>query len=327
MIRAVALLAIVATAFAAPIPDLDEEWTNFKATHVKTYEVEEELVRKAIFHNNLRIIQKHNVEADLGQHTYWMGVNEYSDWTSTEFRNYMNGYKRSNVTSGSTFMPASYIKVPASVDWRPKGYVTPVKNQGQCGSCWAFSATGSLEGQHFKKTGNLVSLSEQNLVDCSKSYGNMGCEGGLMDSAFKYIKANHGIDTEKCYPYKHVDERCHFKKSCIGATVTGYVDVKQMDENALLQASATIGPISVAIDAGHQSFQMYSHGVYNEPRCSQTQLDHGVLVVGYGTESGQDYWLVKNSWGATWGQNGYIMMSRNKNNQCGIATSASYPLV
>ncbi|XP_064644993.1 procathepsin L-like [Lineus longissimus] len=325
MIRAVALLALVATAFAAPL--LDQEWESFKTSHQKTYAADEELVRKAIFSNNLNIIQKHNVEADMGEHTYWLGVNQYADWTSDEFRGFMNGYKMRNISSGSTFLAASHVELPTTVDWRPKGYVTGVKNQAQCGSCWAFSTTGSLEGQHFKKTGDLVSLSEQNLVDCSRHYGNMGCEGGLMDSAFKYIKANHGIDKESCYPYKAKDERCHFKKSCIGATVTGFVDVKRMDENALQQAVATIGPISVAIDAGHNSFQLYKRGVYSELKCSQTQLDHGVLAVGYGTQDGQDYWLVKNSWGATWGVQGYIMMSRNKNNQCGIATQASYPLV
>ena len=192
-----------------------------------------------------------------------------------------------------------------------------------CGSCWAFSAIGALEGQHFRKTGKLTSLSEQNLVDCSTKYGNHGCHGGLMDLAFKYIRDNHGVDTESSYPYEGHDDQCHFKKSSVGADDKGYTDVPTGDTDALAKAIASVGPVSVAIDASQRSFQFYSHGIYNEPECSSTALDHGVLAVGYGP----GYFLVKNSWGETWGDGGYVKMTRNGQNQCGIASSASYPLV
>merc|ERR1712135_141011 len=188
------------------------------------------------------------------------------------------------------------------------GYVTPVKDQGQCGSCWSFSSTGALEGQHFRATGNLVSLSEQNLVDCSKE--NYGCNGGDMQLAYDYILSNKGIDTEASYPYTARDGRCKFSTANIGATISDYEVLPSGDEAALVDALASIGPIAIAIDASHMSFQFYSSGVYVENRC----------------ENGSDYFLVKNSWGTSWGLKGYIKMARNKNNMCGSPLRASTQL-
>ena len=296
--------------------------------HGKQYSNElEELHRHAIWQSNKKFIDEHNANAD--KFGFTLAMNEFGDMDPAEFSKMYNGYRApaNRNDDPKIYRPPRNVKLPDTVDWRTKGVVTPVKNQGQCGSCWAFSATGSLEGQHALKNGTLVSLSEQNLVDCSGSFGNEGCNGGWMDQAFAYIKSNNGIDTEQSYPYQAEDEPCRFKAANVGATDTGYVDIAHDDESALQTASANIGPISVAIDASHESFQFYNGGVYNEPDCSQTALDHGVLVVGYGTYHGQAYWLVKNSWGASWGMQGYIMMSRNKDNQCGIATQASYPTV
>lgn len=314
-----------------PVKSIESVWESFKAKHGRNYDSEDDARRKEIFSTNLKRIEMHNYLHSKGLKSYRLGITPFADMETMEYAKLMNGFHGHAVNAprnGSTYLsPNVKLELPDTVDWTTKGYVTKVKNQGHCGSCWAFSTTGSLEGQHFRKTGNLVSLSEQNLVDCSSHYGNHGCEGGIMDQAFKYIKENGGIDTETSYPYEGVDEKCKYKASARGATDSGHVDIPQGDESKLQEAVATVGPVSVAIDASHTSFQLYKSGVYDEPDCSSSQLDHGVLVVGYGTEDGQDYWLVKNSWGTSWGEKGYIKMSRNKKDQCGIASMASYPLV
>ncbi|KAF2881086.1 hypothetical protein ILUMI_25088 [Ignelater luminosus] len=319
---------------------VQEQWETFKLRHHKQYKSpSEEEFRMKVFMDNMHKIQLHNQKYEMGFANYMLKMNQFGDMLNHEFIHIMNGFNktkypgnnilpRTNKNDGITFMPPANVKLPESVDWREKGAVTPVKNQGNCGSCWSFSATGSLEGQHFRKTGKLISLSEQNLIDCSTDYGNNGCAGGLMDYSFRYIKDNHGLDTETSYPYEAIDDKCRYNPKNSGATDRGYTDIKAGDEEQLKAAVATVGPISVAIDAGHDSFQFYSEGVYDEPQCNSLALDHGVLAVGYGTtEDGVDYWLVKNSWGTTWGDKGYILMSRNKDNQCGIATQASFPIV
>ncbi|PVD36390.1 hypothetical protein C0Q70_03372 [Pomacea canaliculata] len=309
--------------------DPDAEWETFKRNFHKVYrDSREETYRRSVFQTHLDFIRQHNLEADLGLYTFRVGVNEYADMTNEEFVRVMNGFRIPQNYEGTApvYTPPKGLNPPASVDWRTKGYVTHIKNQGQCGSCWAFSATGSLEGQWFNKTKRLVSLSEQNLVDCSSDQGN---KRGYMDNAFRYISDNKGIDTEASYPYKAKDGDCTFNPANIGATDKGLVDIKKGSEADLQAAVAFVGPISVAIDAGHTSFQLYKSGVYYEKTCGSQKedLDHGVLAVGYGTQDSKDFWLVKNSWGTSWGMEGYIMMSRNRKNNCGIATLASYPVV
>ncbi|XP_070697927.1 cathepsin L.1 [Pempheris klunzingeri] len=326
--------AVLAVASCATISLEDLEFHAWKLKFGRSYSSpSEEAHRRQIWLNNRRVVLVHNMMADEGIKSYRLGMTYFADIENEEYkrlisRGCLGSFNASLPRRGSTFfqLPEG-TDLPSTVDWRDKGYVTDVKDQKECGSCWAFSATGSLEGQHFRKTGKLVSLSEQQLVDCSGDFGNMGCMGGLMDNAFRYIQANGGIDTEESYPYEAEDGQCRFNSATIGATCTGYVDVSQGDEQALKEAVATIGPVSVAIDASHMSFQLYESGLYDEPDCSSTELDHGVLAVGYGSDNKKDYWLVKNSWGLGWGNKGYIMMSRNKHNQCGIATASSYPLV
>lgn len=329
------LLAIVGVAMSHPLQDplSDPNWKAWKSFHGRFYkDLKEERIRNFVWQDNLKRIVRHNEEG----HGYTLAMNHLGDMTQEEVKTVFNGFKdfkSKNLQSSdyaqakaSTFLTSSNLEMPETVDWRKEGYVTPVKNQKHCGSCWSFSATGALEGQHFRKTGRLVSLSEQNLVDCSFSYGNNGCHGGLMDNAFSYIKDNDGVDTEESYPYQAEVGKCNFNASNVGATDTGFVDIPSGDEQSLKAALASVGPISVAIDAGHSSFHFYYKGVYDDPACSSTKLDHGVLAVGYGTEDGQDYWLIKNSWATVWGDQGYVKIAR-KDNLCGVATKASYPLV
>jgi len=327
MFRASVILLLCIGAALAFDHSLDQHWEAYKTKHGKTYPKGQEYPRRAIWEKAVRRINDHNLKNDNGIKSFRLGLNKFADLTNWEFRRIYNGLRLNATRHPNNAVLRIAGDLPDSVDWRTKGIVTPVKNQEQCGSCWAFSTTGSLEGQHSKATGKLVSLSEQNLVDCSGPEGNQGCNGGLMDQAFDYIKKNGGIDTEESYPYTAQDGSCHFNKNKIGARVTGYVDIPSGDESSLQKAVANVGPVSVAIDASQYSFQLYSSGVYDEPSCSSYALDHGVLAVGYGADNGQAYWLVKNSWGADWGQEGYIWMSRNKDNQCGIATQSSYPTV
>jgi cathepsin L len=329
--QSILILALALSCTLAIDVKLNEQWKLWKGVYNKQYSDSEEHVRRAIWESNLQKVNDHNIQADLGVYTYWLGMNAYADLTISEFVKQMNGYNSTMRTARPTrntfTVNPSLGALPDTVDWRTEGYVTPVKDQGRCGSCWAFSATGALEGQHFQATKSLISLSEQNLVDCSTEQGNNGCDGGLMDYAFEYIKLNNGIDTESSYPYEAIDGTCRFTRANVGATNTGYVFTPARSESALQEAVATVGPLAVAIDASHSSFQLYRRGVYYEPSCSQSRLDHAVLVVGYGTNAGYDYWLVKNSWGTSWGNQGYILMSRNENNNCGIATEALYPTV
>nr|AAX51229.1 cathepsin S cysteine protease [Paralichthys olivaceus] len=328
MLASLLLVSLCVEAAAMLDVRLDVHWELWKKSHGKTYPNEvEDVRRRELWERNLMLITKHNLEASMGLQTYDLSMNHMGDLTTEEI---MQSYATLTPPADIQRAPAPFVgsgaDVPVSVDWRLQGCVTSVKMQGSCGSCWAFSAAGALEGQLAKTTGKLVDLSPQNLVDCSLKYGNKGCNGGFMDRAFQYVIDNKGIDSEASYPYRGQLQQCSYNPSYRAANCSRYSFLPEGDEGALKNALATIGPISVAIDATRPTFAFYRSGVYNDPTCTQ-RVNHGVLAVGYGTESGQDYWLVKNSWGTSFGDKGYIRMSRNKNDQCGIALYCSYPIM
>ncbi|KAF8023141.1 hypothetical protein BT93_F0595 [Corymbia citriodora subsp. variegata] len=311
----------------AEVMALYESWL---VRHGKAYNALGEKERRfEIFKDNLRFIDEHNSE----NRTYTVGLNRFADLTNEEYRSMYLGARPdarrrlAKSRSSRRYEPRLGEQLPESVDWRKEGAVVGVKDQGSCGSCWAFSTIAAVEGINKIVTGDLISLSEQELVDCDTTY-NEGCNGGLMDYAFEFIINNGGIDSEEDYPYKAVDGQCdQYRKNARVVSIDDYEDVPANNEKALQKAVAN-QPVSVAIEAGGRAFQLYQSGVFTG-LCG-TALDHGVTAVGYGTENGKNYWIVKNSWGNSWGEQGYIRMERSLTNtvtgKCGIAMEASYPI-
>ena len=297
------------------ITSADYQFMAFVSEYGKSYgTIAEYQFRSDIFKNALKEIEEHNKS---GLHTHSLGINEFSDWTAAEMK-VMLGTKPELNTTTQPYTILDDSNLPDSIDWRTKGAVTPVKNQGRCGSCWAFSSTGAIEGTVFMEEKKLYSFSEQELIDCSTKWGNHGCHGGLMDNAFRYLK-DHGIEQESDYQYTAKDGSCKYDESKIVTRVSQFHDVARNNLSQVKAALAT-RPLSVAIEADQPIFQRYKSGVISKG-CGN-RLDHGVLAVGYGTENGQEYILVKNSWGAAWGDKGYVKIAPD---QCGILEVVSYP--
>lgn len=398
---------------AAAAPDLAKEFSQWASTFSKVYDtVEERLHRFEVWSANRAFVNTHNAEEEMGFHSYKMKLNHLGDMTAEEYRSQMLGFHLSPSSRGAAAPVTSSADVPDSWDWRPKGIVNKVKDQAQCGSCWAFSAVASMEGAYNLKSNGTVdklcagntcgpnktpccSFSEQEVVDCTLNGADNCNKGGDPADGVKEIAKNMKgtFDTEKQYPYTsgdgHSSGKCKAKTAGVQTGITGLLTTKSGDEDALKVAAAKT-VVSIGIDASQQSFQFYSSGVYVEPRCKNKpdSLDHGVAIVGYGTwtgpspspgpgpgpgpkpgpadcvnnkdskhcegetgchwckdvqfcmsfpcdqrpvaasnSTGQDYWIVRNSWGEVYGMDGYVLMARNKDNQCGVATAPLYAVM
>jgi len=322
------LLAVVALANAVQI-----ERANFgayKTKFNKSYSPIEEPIRLAAYMKVVKQINEHNQEYNEGQQTYWMGLNEHSDWTQEELEA-RNGFRPSPVSDAPVRVPDWSIPLGDAKDWRDEGAVQVVKNQGSCGSCWAFGAVGGLEGAWAIATGTLPNISEQELVSCDNSQS-QGCSGGWPELCFDFVKANgdSGIDTQASYPYTSgggstgtcKDDLVHDLKD-VAATCSGKEGV-QKDEKSLQEACQNHGPISIAI-AANSNFQSYTGGVFDDSTC-HGQLNHAVLLVGFNAGASPPYWIIKNSWGASWGESGYIKFVMGKK-MCGVEEYAYYPTV
>ncbi|CAL9232449.1 unnamed protein product [Arabidopsis halleri] len=302
---------------------------SWMVKHGKVYEsVAEKERRLTIFEDNLRFITNRNAE----NLSYRLGLNRFADLSLHEYAQLCHGADprppRNHVfmTSSNRYKTSDGDVLPKSVDWRNEGAVTEVKDQGQCRSCWAFSTVGAVEGLNKIVTGELVTLSEQDLINCNKE--NNGCGGGKVETAYEFIMNSGGLGTDNDYPYKALNGVCNdrLKENNKNVMIDGYENLPANDESALMKAVAH-QPVTAVVDSSSREFQLYASGVF-DGTCG-TNLNHGVVVVGYGTENGRDYWIVRNSRGDRWGEAGYMKLARNIANPrglCGIAMRASYPL-
>lgn len=305
---------------SAELSRLFESW---KFHHAKSYDsaMQNEL-RRGIFEINARSVAMHNTKADK---KFTMELNEFADLTWDEFQSwYLGAPQQCSATESNG---VEYGDVPAQKDWRADEAVSPVKNQGKCGSCWTFSTTGCLESHVKLKHGKFTILSEQNLLDCAQNFDNHGCNGGLPSHAFEFIKYNQGLDTEETYPYEAKEGKCKFNTHHVGVKVNQVMNITTRDEEELKAAVGSAGPVSIAFQVV-SDFRFYKSGVYESTECHSGEKDvnHAVLAVGYGVEDGKNHWIVKNSWGTKWGMDGFFQIKRGVN-MCGVADCASYPIV
>jgi len=297
------------------------DFQTWAAKHGKTFTIAEGLRRKAIFNQNAKFVAKFNKE-----NSFQLSVEgPFAAMTNEEYR---AGLSRKPVQNRGEVEMLN-IKADASVDWRAKGKVTPIRDQAQCGSCYSFGSLAALEGRLLIEKGgdaNTLDLAEEQIVQCSKAQGNNGCNGGLGSNVYDYIIANGGVAKESDYPYTAKDGSCNKSKaSKVYAKLTGYKSVARKNVDQLKQA-LTEGLVDVSIDASSAKFQMYKSGAYTDTKCGTSlfDLNHEVCAVGYGVVDGKECWIVRNSWGTSWGDQGYIYMVI-EGNTCGVATDPLYP--
>ncbi len=319
------MVQLAATSIYILCPILFKEFTlQYHKTYLSDVEMN---MRQDIFCKNYEFIQNHN---SANNADFLLDVNEYTDLTDNEFSRMFTAPININDIEINEYDSTIYTKpLPDSFDWRDDGHVSIIKNQGQCGSCWTFGTTGAVEAHLSIHKNEKILLSEQELVDCSWIYANLGCNGGLVDRAYRYI-VRFGLSTEENYPYTAQNHMCKYNtmRDKINKTfISNWYDVSPLNETRLTETLYNMGPISVAIDASSKEFRFYKSGIFN--KCGYN-LDHAVLLVGYGqNENGDLYYTLKNSWGETFGDQGYIKISRGINHfgTCGVAMTPSYPIV
>ncbi|XP_075217821.1 cathepsin K-like [Lycorma delicatula] len=307
--------------------ELMEEWTSYKETYGKNYTLEAEYERRAIWKENYLKVVKHNDEAALGLHNYTLRINHLADMGVIEYvKKMIKLLKSLRKVSSQNMLGLPHhdpSEIPEELDWREKGYNTPVRNQESCGACYAFAIGSMVEAQYLKKKGHLKILSVQQMVDCSTTTGNMGCNGGSFRNTLSYIQ-KEGLVEDSVYPYTAKVSKCKYNKNhkVTHTRIKTWTVLPPKDEYALKVAVAVIGPIAVAINASPSTFQLYHNGVYDDIACSSDTINHAMLLIGYTKTT----WILKNWWSTTWGQNGYMHLRRNRN-QCGVANFAAYGLL
>jgi len=305
------------------VPSFDEWLVEFPKTHYQN-NPEEYAYRKSVYESNVEEVQKINSK----NLTWVAGTNAYSDLTWDEFKDYFNIAPQDCSATAKSGRSLPHSTIPDTIDWRDKGMVTPVKNQGSCGSCWTFSTTGAVESAWAIAGNTLTNLAEQQLVDCAGGFNNHGCNGGLPSQAFQYLMWAGGQEATADYRYTAKDGRCQFAASKIAASIKDEFNITQGDESDTgLPGAIVKGPVSICYQVV-SDFRNYKSGVYQSTNCKNGPHDvnHAVLAVGYGTESGLPYYMVKNSWGTSFGLQGYFKIIRGKN-MCGLATCSSFPIV
>lgn len=295
----------------------EHQFIQWMRENQQFYTGDEYHFRLGIFITNTRYCQDFNRRNGL---TFRVGINKFSCYTPSEYKLLLGSHSQYTQTNKLVSTKLN-VNVPDSCDWRDKGVVNPIRDQGSCGGCWSFSAITTSESAYAIHTGNLLQFSEQNLIDCAPF---SGCGGGWADDACKFIidKQNGQFNSQSDYPYKAIQDKCLYDASKAIGKITSLITVSIADENDLKEKVALYGVASICIAAGNYPFQSYSGGILDDEDCKGTYLSHAVAAVGYGTENGIDYWIIRNSWGTSWGEDGYVRMIRNKHNLCGIATRA-----